>query len=46
VLRHKLGLYGMLPNTQKKSPDAYRETGVVRGGDAGKADPNNLYRLT
>jgi len=45
VLRHKLGLYGMLPNTQKKSSDAYRETGVVRSGDAGKADPNNLYRL-
>lgn len=46
VLRHKLGLYGMLPNAQKKLPDAYRETEVVRGGSSGKADQKNLHRLT
>jgi len=46
VLRHKLGLYGMLPNAQKKLPDAYREAEVVRGEGAGKTGPENLYQLT
>ncbi|MGZ4998119.1 MAG: sigma-54 interaction domain-containing protein [Methylobacter sp.] len=46
VLRHKLGLYGMLPNTQKKPSNAYRETELVRGESAGKTEPSNLYRLT
>lgn len=46
VLRHKLGLYGMLPNMQKKLSDAYRETEIVRGEDTGTTDPKNLYRLS
>lgn len=46
VLRHKLGLYGMLPNTQKKPSNAYREAELVRGESAGKTEPSNLYRLT
>jgi sigma-54-specific transcriptional regulator len=46
VLRHKLGLYGMLPNTQKKPSEAYREAEVLRGEGIGKKDPTNLYRLT
>ncbi|MCK9619636.1 MAG: sigma-54 dependent transcriptional regulator [Methylobacter sp.] len=46
VLRHKLGQYGMLPNGQKKSPDAYKEAELIRAGNIRKADPENLYRLT
>jgi len=46
VLRHKLGLYGMLPNAQKKSSDAYKETELIRAGNIRKTDPENLYRLT
>jgi sigma-54-specific transcriptional regulator len=46
VLRHKLGLYGMLPNAQKKSSDAYKEAEFIRAGNIRKADPENLYRLT
>ena len=46
VLRHKLGFYGMLPNAQKKSPDAYKEAELIRAGNIRKADPENLYRLT
>ncbi|MFI3154558.1 MAG: sigma-54 dependent transcriptional regulator [Methylococcaceae bacterium] len=42
VLRHKLGLYGMLPNTQKK----YSDTEICIGGGAGKTDAKTLYRLT
>ena len=42
VLRHKLGLYGMLPNTQKK----YSDTEICIGGGAGKTDSKTLYRLT
>jgi sigma-54-specific transcriptional regulator len=43
VLRHKLGLYGMLPNAQKKAPSAYNEV-EVRAAEP--ANPKNLYRLT
>lgn len=32
VLRHKLGLYGMLPNAQKKLPSAYNDAEVCRVG--------------
>jgi sigma-54-specific transcriptional regulator len=46
VLRHKLGFYGMLPNAQKKSTDAYKEAELIRAGNIRKADPENLYRLT
>jgi sigma-54-specific transcriptional regulator len=46
VLRHKLGLYGMLPNAQKKSSDAYKAAEFIRAGNIRKADPENLYRLT
>jgi sigma-54-specific transcriptional regulator len=46
VLRHKLGQYGMLPNGQKKSSDAYKEAELIRAGNIRKADPENLYRLT
>jgi sigma-54-specific transcriptional regulator len=46
VLRHKLGFYGMLPNAQKKSSDAYKEAELIRAGNIRKADPENLYRLT
>lgn len=46
VLRHKLGQYGMLPNGQKKSSDAYKEAELIRAGNIRKADPDNLYRLT
>ncbi len=40
VLRHKLGLYGMLPNAQKKLP--YSEAEVCRVGAA----EETAYRLT
>lgn len=40
VLRHKLGLYGMLPNTPKKLP--YSEAEVCRAGAA----EETAYRLT
>lgn len=46
VLRHKLGLYGMLPNTQKKLSGAYSDAEVFMGGGAGKTDPKNLCQLT
>ncbi len=46
VLRHKLGLYGMLPNAQKKLSGAYTDTEVCIGGGAGKTDPKTLYGLT
>jgi sigma-54-specific transcriptional regulator len=46
VLRHKLGFYGMLPNAQKKSSDAYKEAELIKAGNIRKADPENLYRLT
>jgi sigma-54 dependent transcriptional regulator len=44
VLRHKLGLYGMLPNAQKKLPNALSDAEVAAG--VGKTVPENLYRLT
>lgn len=46
VLRHKLGLYGMLPNAQKKLSGAYTDTEVCIGGGAGKTDPKTLCGLT
>jgi sigma-54-specific transcriptional regulator len=46
VLRHKLGLYGMLPNAQKKLSGAYGDTDVCIGGGAEKTDPKTLYGLT
>ncbi|MGZ5008367.1 MAG: sigma-54 interaction domain-containing protein [Methylobacter sp.] len=42
VLRHKLGLYGLLPNTQKKLANALLSAEV----GAGTSPPDNLYRLT
>jgi sigma-54-specific transcriptional regulator len=38
VLRHKLGLYGMLPNAQKKPVGAYHDAEVFRGGGVEKTD--------
>lgn len=46
VLRHKLGLYGMLPNAQKKLSSAYANTEICMGGESGKADSKTQYRLT
>jgi sigma-54-specific transcriptional regulator len=46
VLRHKLGLYGMLPNTQKKRSGAYTDAEVFRGGGSEKTDPIIQYQLT
>ncbi|WP_292429776.1 sigma-54 dependent transcriptional regulator [Methylobacter sp.] len=43
VLRHKLGLYGMLPNAQKKLPNAYSEV-EVRSAES--ANPKTLYQVT
>lgn len=43
VLRHKLGLYGMLPNAQKKLPSAYSEV-EVRSVES--ANPKTLYQVT
>ncbi|WP_333874007.1 sigma-54 interaction domain-containing protein [Methylobacter sp.] len=44
VLRHKLGLYGMLPNAQKKLSSALCDVEV--GAATGTIAPENLYRLT
>ncbi|MGZ4955510.1 MAG: sigma-54 interaction domain-containing protein [Methylobacter sp.] len=44
VLRHKLGLYGMLPNAQKKLSSALCDADV--GAVTGTTAPENLYRLT
>ncbi len=46
VLRHKLGLYGMLPNAQKKLSSAYANTEICMGGESGKTDSKTQYRLT
>lgn len=46
VLRHKLGLYGMLPNAQKKLSDAYSEVGVRREGGAETTTSTSLFRVT
>ncbi|MFU8787464.1 MAG: sigma-54 interaction domain-containing protein [Methylobacter sp.] len=42
VLRHKLGLYGLLPNTQKKSADK----GGAEIFQNQKSQPETLYELT
>lgn len=46
VLRHKLGLYGMLPNAQKKLSSAYANTEICMDGESGKTDSKTQYRLT
>jgi sigma-54-specific transcriptional regulator len=46
VLRHKLGLYGMLPNTQKKLSGVYADAEVFRGGGSEKTDSITQYQLT
>ncbi|HEY8037697.1 MAG TPA: sigma-54 dependent transcriptional regulator [Methylobacter sp.] len=43
VLRHKLGLYGMLPNAQKKPPSAYSEV-EVRSVES--TNSKTLYQVT
>jgi sigma-54-specific transcriptional regulator len=42
VLRHKLGFYGMLPNSQKKLTGDYSDAEACRGA----AVPSAQYRLT
>ncbi|MGZ4979534.1 MAG: sigma-54 interaction domain-containing protein [Methylobacter sp.] len=39
VLRHKLGLYGMLPNTQKKQPVTYTDADICRTGAVDAVKP-------
>ncbi|MFA6162115.1 MAG: sigma-54 dependent transcriptional regulator [Methylobacter sp.] len=46
VLRHKLGLYGMLPQAHKKLSDAYSDTEIRREGGAGTTATKSLYGLT
>jgi sigma-54-specific transcriptional regulator len=46
VLRHKLGLYGMLPNAQKRQSASFSDAEVFRGGVSEKTDPITQYQLT
>jgi sigma-54-specific transcriptional regulator len=46
VLRHKLGLYGMLPHAQKKLSDAYSDAEIRRDGGTGTTATKSLYGLT
>jgi sigma-54-specific transcriptional regulator len=46
VLRHKLGLYGMLPNAQKRQSVAFSDSEVFRRGVSENTDPITQYQLT
>jgi sigma-54 dependent transcriptional regulator len=44
VLRHKLGLYGMLPNAQKKLSATYSDVEIFRGAGIENVDPIAQYQ--